>query len=246
MLTSIKKSSPLVHCITNYVVANFTANGLLAIGASPVMADEVEEVADMVAISQGLLINIGTVNSRTVDSMLVAGRKANALGIPIVLDPVGIGATAYRKKVVMDLLSDIQFQCIRCNAGELAAIAGVSWEGKGVDSGIGNMDIVAVAKKVATIYKCLVVVTGPIDIVTDGQQVTEIDGGNELATRVTGMGCLLSAICAATLAVAEYPLQDIASVLRDYKQAAEQLGSEVGTFAVQFTNSLQKIAEGSK
>ena len=246
MLTSIKKSSPLVHCITNYVVANFTANGLLAIGASPVMADEVEEVADMVAISQGLLINIGTINSRTADTMLIAGKKANALGIPIVLDPVGIGATAYRKKVVMDLLAHIQFQCIRCNAGELAAIAGVSWEGKGVDSGIGNMDIEVVAKEIALTYQCLVVVTGPKDIVTDGQQVLEINGGNELATRVTGMGCLLSAICASTLAVAEYPLQDIASVLRDYKQAAEQLGPEVGTFAVQFINSLQMIAEGNR
>lgn len=247
MLSQIKQTAPLVHCITNYVVANFTANGLLAVGASPIMADEVNEAIDVVSAAQGLLINIGTINNRTMETMLVAGGKANELGVPIVLDPVGIGISDYRKKAVERLLQKVQFDLIRCNAGELAVIAEEKWEPKGVDKGTGTIDIAVAARKVALKYQCKVIVTGETDYLTDGQEELCITGGSEFATRVTGMGCLLSAICTAALASENnQSLTSLATTLQDFKQAAEQQSNEVGTFAVGFMNQLQKIAEVGK
>ncbi|OCS85208.1 hydroxyethylthiazole kinase [Caryophanon tenue] len=242
-LQAIYKKQPLVHCITNYVVANFTANGLLAIGASPVMADAVEEAADMAKVSDALLINIGTLRPHTVEAMVRAGQSANAHHVPVVLDPVGVGATAYRLETVRDLLAQIQFQAIRCNAGELAMIANVPWQAKGVDSGSGDMDIAAVAQDVAKKYECLVIVTGEVDVVTDGVQVAHISGGAEMITRVTGSGCLLSAICAATLSVPGEPLSNIVATLQDYKHVAALADATHGTFQHNFFNALQQQAE---
>ncbi|AEB28769.1 hydroxyethylthiazole kinase [Carnobacterium sp. 17-4] len=245
MLSQIKKTAPLVHCMTNYVVANFTANGLLAVGASPIMADEVNEVTEIVSIAQALLINIGTVNDRTAEAMLLAGGKANELSIPIVLDPVGVGSTSYRKQLVQLLLKNIQFNLIRCNAGELAAIAGEVWQSKGVDSGTGEIDIALVAKRIALQYRCLVIVTGKSDFITNGHEGLYVSGGKEIATHITGTGCLLSAICAASLASggATNQLQNLVTTLKDYKQAAEQSTNKVGDFALQFMNRLQELAE---
>ncbi|MER2174012.1 MAG: hydroxyethylthiazole kinase [Carnobacterium sp.] len=247
MLVQIKKKAPLVHCMTNYVVANFTANGLLAVGASPIMADEMNEVSEIVSIAQALLINIGTVNDRTAESMMLAGKKANELSIPIVLDPVGVGSTSYRRQLVQLFLKNIQFDLIRCNVGELAAIAGEVWQSKGVDSGTGEIDIALVAKRMSLQYKCFVIVTGESDFITDGHEGIHISGGKEIATHITGTGCLLSAICAASLAIGDTnQLQDLATTLKDYKQAAEHSTNEVGTFALQFMNALQELAEMEK
>ena len=247
MLSQIKKTAPLVHCMTNYVVANFTANGLLAVGASPIMADEVNEVTEIVSIAQALLINIGTVNDRTAEAMMLAGGKANELSIPIVLDPVGVGSTNYRKQLVQQLLKNIQFNLIRCNAGELAAIAGEVWQSKGVDSGTGEIDIALVAKRMSLQYKCFVIVTGESDFITNGYEELYISGGKELTTHITGTGCLLSAICAASLATGgTNQLQDLATTLKDYKQAAEHSTNEVGTFVLHFMNTLQELAEVEK
>lgn len=244
----IRQKSPLVHCITNYVVANFTANGLLAIGASPVMADEVDEVQEMVSIANALLINIGTLNTRTLESMKLAGKKANELNIPVVLDPVGVGATKFRQQAVQEILDVVKIQLLRCNAGELAAIAGVSWESKGVDSGDGNMDIATVAKQVALHYDCLVVVTGASDFVTDGTIEQWVAGGNELMTQVTGTGCLLSAICAATLSLEGDSLQNLQDVLADYKKVAEKAAnqSSLGSFQVEVLNGIHEISSEVK
>lgn len=247
MLSQIKKTAPLVHCMTNYVVANFTANGLLAVGASPIMADEVNEVTEIVSIAQALLINIGTVNDRTAEAMMLAGKKANELTIPIVLDPVGVGSTSYRKQLVQLLLKNVQFNLIRCNAGELAAIAGEVWQSKGVDSGTGEIDIALVAKRMSLQYKCIVIVTGESDFITNGYEELYISGGKELTTHITGTGCLLSAICAASLATGgTNQLQDLATTLKDYKKAAEHSTNEVGTLALHFMNTLQELAEVEK
>lgn len=244
MLAKIRHAKPIVHCITNYVVANFTANGLLAIGASPVMADAIEEVADMVSIADALLLNIGTVNTRSAEAMLVAGKKANECGVPVVLDPVGVGATHFRKSVVMQLLEQVNIDAIRCNEGELASIYGATWVSRGVDSGNGDMDTMYVAQEVARKYECIVVVTGEADLVTDGHDVIEVKGGNIYATHVTGTGCLLSSICAAVLAGSEQPMQDLASTLKQYKEASEQSGKELGIFPIHFINALQRLSEG--
>lgn len=246
-LSKIRERSPLVHCITNSVVTNYTANGLLAIGASPIMADEVEEMNDMVSIVDAVLINIGTLNVRSRAAMLVAGKKANERHIPVVLDPVGVGATAFRKQTVEELLGNVQFDLIRCNAGELATIAGIEWQSKGVDSGEGEMDVEAIAKQVAKQYNCLVIVTGPSDVLTDGETVLQTSGGHEYMTQVTGAGCLLSAICAAALTVKESPLETLQMLLNDYKKVAELAANKapyLGTFQIEVLNSLQVVSRG--
>lgn len=247
-LSKIRMTNPLVHCMTNYVVANFTANGLLAIGASPVMADEESEVEEMVSIASALLLNIGTINSRTRKAMLLAGLKANNRQIPVVLDPVGVGATTYRKQVVQDLLKEVKVDLIRCNAGELATIAGVEWQTKGVDSGEGKIDIEQVAKQVASQYHCLVIVTGPSDLLTDGEEVRSVAGGHLLMTQVTGTGCLLSAICTAALAVEGDKMPILHDVLKDYKVVAERASSAnlLGSFQVEVINGLHDISRGEQ
>ncbi|WP_332649893.1 hydroxyethylthiazole kinase [Lysinibacillus sp. 54212] len=245
-LKEIRAKKPLVHCITNYVVANFTANGLLAIGASPIMADEVQEMRDMASIVDALLINIGTVNEVKSKAMKLAGQCANERGIPVVLDPVGVGASKFRMNVVQELLGTVKFDCIRCNTGELAAIAGVRWDGKGVDSGTGEMDVESVAIAVAKKYSCLVVVTGSTDIVTDGRDVLRAEGGDERMTEVTGTGCLLSAICTAALASTDNALSTLQNVLQDYKGVAIMASHErgIGSFGVGVLNALQLISRG--
>ncbi|MGX9136373.1 hydroxyethylthiazole kinase [Rummeliibacillus sp. JY-2-4R] len=247
-ISKIRKASPLVHCITNYVVANFTANGLLAIGASPVMADEASEVEEMVSNASALLLNIGTINSRTKEAMLLAGRKANEKRIPVVLDPVGVGATTYRQQTVQELLQTVKFNLIRCNAGELASIAGVKWQAKGVDSGIGEIDVEKVAKQVAQKFNCMVIVTGPSDILTNGEQTYSVDGGNLLMTQVTGTGCLLSAVCSGALAVEGDPLTVLRDVLQDYKTVAELASTtnQLGSFQVEVLNALHDISRGEQ
>ncbi|WP_042473205.1 hydroxyethylthiazole kinase [Bacillus ndiopicus] len=246
-INKIRQKHPLIHCITNYVVANFTANGLLAIGASPVMADEVSEVEEMTSIANGLLINIGTLNQSKVPAMLVAGKAANKHGVPVVLDPVGVGATSYRRQVIQDLLQQVQFKLIRCNEGELAAIAGVAWQSKGVDSGQGNIDTISVAREVAEKYGTIVIVTGATDIVTDGTVVKKVSGGHERMTHVTGSGCLLSALCTAALAVEGEPVANLASLLQTYKKIAEDAernSTYIGSFQVEIVNGLEKYSKG--
>lgn len=245
-IKQIRKKKPLVHCMTNYVVANFTANGLLAIGASPVMADEVTEVEEMVAIANALLINIGTLNIRTKEAMLLAGKKANKLGTPVVLDPVGVGATKFRQQAVNELLESVRFDLLRCNVGELATIAGVSWEVKGVDSGEGEMDIATVAAHVAKKWNCIVVVTGASDYVTDGDHGFWVAGGHIQMTEVTGTGCLLSAICAAVLTLEGEPLLNLRDVLQVYKKVSEQamLSPLLGSFQIEVLNSLHQLSRG--
>lgn len=247
-LHNIRKKQPLVHCITNYVVSNVTANGLLAIGASPVMADEVNEVEEMVSIANGLLLNIGTLNERTLNAMIVAGKKANEKNIPVVLDPVGVGATSYRKEAVEQIIHEVRIDVLRCNIGELAAIANVPWTAKGVDSGEGIMDIASIAKNTAKQLNCIVVVTGAIDYVTDGVSSYQIGGGDERATQITGAGCLLSAICAGALALEGNKLENIEHVLKDYKKVGEYASkaSHMGSFQVEFLNGLDVISRGEQ
>jgi len=243
---TIRKKQPLIHCITNYVVANFQANGLLAIGASPVMADETLEVEEMVSIASALLINIGTLTSRTTESMLLAGKKANALGIPVLLDPVGVGATTFRKQTVQQLLEQLHFAVIRCNIGELATIANVQWQQKGVDSGVGSISVEEKAKELAKKYQCIVIVTGEKDFITDGQQAQWITGGHLRMTAVTGTGCLLSAICCAAYTVGNEPFSQLCDTLKAYKKVAEYAASATqanGDFAVSILNELHRLSK---
>ncbi|MFJ7935237.1 hydroxyethylthiazole kinase [Sporosarcina sp. NPDC096371] len=242
LLQKLREEQPLVHCMTNIVVANFQANGLLALGASPVMADAVEEAAEIASVSSCTVLNIGTLKQDTVKAMLLAGKSANAHGKPVILDPVGAGATAFRKASVLEILDEVVLTLIRCNAGELAAIAGVKWQSKGVDAGQGDVDVKALAEEVAVRYHCIVAVTGAVDIVTDGNKTISITGGHPLLSKITGAGCLLSAVAGAFLAVEhENELEAVATALTFYKKVGELAAEKAagpGDFAVQLLNAL--------
>ncbi len=203
IINLIRERNPLVHCITNIVVANYTANGLLALGASPLMSANPAEMAEIPAFAQGLLLNIGTLNGSDIDAMILAGKCANRVGVPVVLDPVGGGATQCRREAVQRLLAEVKFAIIRGNAGEIAALANADWQAKGVDAGSGKADLVAVAQAVAQQYHCVVAISGATDIISDGVRVAKIANGTPLFARITGAGCLLGALCAAFAAVTE-------------------------------------------
>jgi hydroxyethylthiazole kinase len=196
-LTAVQTQIPLVHNITNFVVMNFTANALLAVGASPVMAHAVEEVEEMVSIASALVINIGTLSSQWVDGMKLAMKKAVALGKPVILDPVGAGATSYRNKVLTELLETASPSIIRGNASEILALAGSNIKTKGVDSTASSADSLEAAKELSQQYGSVVSVSGATDVIVNGSDVAFVDNGVPLMTRITGMGCSASAIAGA-------------------------------------------------
>ncbi|WP_142826770.1 hydroxyethylthiazole kinase [Planococcus soli] len=247
MIRQIKRKNPLIHCITNHVVSNFQANGLLAIGASPIMGDAPEEAAELAALSQGLSLNIGTLHAESLKSMLIAGEAANRLGIPVVLDPVGAGASSFRKNAVHKILNTVDVSVLRCNAGELAAVAGEQWQSKGVDAGEGSLDVRELATSTAKQLGLLVAVTGKTDIVTDGKSTIEIPFGDPIMASITGTGCLLSSIVAASLAVqSEVPLKTVSNALRFYAIAGERAAKTAflpGDFQLAFINQLAGLTD---
>lgn len=244
MLDLIRTKQPIIHCITNHVVSNFQANGLLALGASPIMGEAHEEVEELALLADAVSLNIGTLNKQTLQSMLLAVKAVNNKGIPIVLDPVGAGATSFRLDAIHQLLEEVEITALRCNVGELAALAGVQWQAKGVDAGEGNVNVMKLAKQIALKYQFIVAVTGEMDIVTDGEKVVEIPYGSPLMSSVTGMGCLLSSVVAAFLAAS--PANDLVVVskaLHYYAicgERAAQLSKGPGTFQVTFLDELAK------
>lgn len=200
-LTAIREKSPLVHNITNYVVMNITANALLAIGASPVMAHAVEEVKDMVAIASVLVINMGTLSGKWVEAMLLAGKAAHSKGKPVVFDPVGVGATSYRNETATNILEQCKPSIIRGNASEIMALAKVSTTTKGVDSTAGSEAAIDAARQIAKRTGAIVVISGAVDYIIDGQSVLSIKNGSPMMPKVTGMGCIATALTGAFAAV---------------------------------------------
>jgi len=198
----IREQAPLIHNITNYVVMNSTANALLALGASPVMAHAQEEVEDMVDIASALVINIGTLSPPWVRAMIRAALKAADRGIPLVLDPVGAGATAYRTHTVRELLDTVAPTIIRGNASEILALANADkGETKGVDTTESSSEAIEAARRLNEAYGSTVCISGATDFIVDDQIVVGIRNGHPLMTRVTGLGCTASALCGAFAAV---------------------------------------------
>lgn len=246
LLQKIREENPLVHNITNIVVANFSANGLLALGASPIMADTPEEMEDMVSIASSVVLNIGTLNPTTVEAMILAGKAANAKGVPVVLDPVGVGASQFRRSVVQTILQKVKVDVIRGNVGEFAAIANVEWEAKGVDAGVGSHSAEYIAELVATEHKCIVAITGETDIITDGKTVYRVKNGHSVMTLVTGSGCLLSAVVGAFLGVNTDStiLSTVTTAIATYGvvgELAAEKSSVPGSFAVAFMDTLHSV-----
>ncbi|QIK53714.1 hydroxyethylthiazole kinase [Dysgonomonas sp. HDW5B] len=200
-LSLVREKSPLIHNITNYVVMNNTANALLSIGASPVMAHSVDEVAEMTGIASALVLNIGTLDAEWVRAMLIAGQAAAEKRIPIVLDPVGAGATSYRTKVCLQILEECKPSIIRGNASEIMALVSSNVKTKGVDSINSSESALDFAKILSQETGSVVVISGQTDYITDGKTTETVSNGNTLMARVTGMGCTATAIVAAFAAI---------------------------------------------
>ncbi|MFO7839720.1 MAG: hydroxyethylthiazole kinase [Desulfosalsimonadaceae bacterium] len=197
-LEQIRSRSVLVHSITNLVVMSTTANILLAVGASPVMAHAFEEVEEMTARADALVLNIGTLEQSWLESMIAAGRRANAEGIPVILDPVGAGATAFRSASARRIMDECRISVLRGNASEVLSLASSEVETRGVESSISMQDhMVPAVQDMALAEGCVVAVSGEHDCVTDGRRVFRIKNGQSLMTRITGIGCGLSALAAA-------------------------------------------------
>ena len=235
-LNQIRAASPLVHCITNYVTVNDVANVLLAIGARPIMADDPEEVEEITALCAGLCLNIGTLNARTIPSMLAAGKRARALGHPVVLDPVGAGASRLRTATALRILEEVRPTLIRGNISEVRTLAVGTGTTQGVDANTADAvteeNLAAAAELLrafAARTEAIVAVTGAIDLVTDGRDCYAIRNGRAEMGQVTGTGCQLSALLAAALAAAPAdPLAAVAETVALMGTAGEIAWAQMG------------------
>ena len=238
-LDRVRETTPLVHNITNYVTVNDVANVLLACGGSPIMSDDIQDVEDITSICGGLNINIGTLNQNTIPSMFAAGKTANELGHPVVLDPVGAGASALRTQTALKLLEEVQFTVVRGNISEIKTLAAGSGTTKGVDADVAdavtedNLDAsVAFAKSMAERLNAVVAITGAIDLVADGKTCYVIRNGRPEMGKITGTGCQLSGLTAAyVVANPDRPLEAAAAAV-----ASMGLAGEIGWSNMQPTD----------
>jgi hydroxyethylthiazole kinase len=245
LLEKVRTDRPLVHNITNHVVMNLTANALLATGASPVMAHAIEEVEDMASIASALVLNIGTLSPRWVEAMLLAGRKATTRGIPVVLDPVGAGATPYRTRTSLAILDEVRVTVLRGNASEVRACAGMAGTTRGVDSSSTVSEAEQAARDIAASRSLTAAVTGPEDVVTDGRTTLVVRNGHPLLGSVTGMGCTATALIGAFAACGTDPVLSTASALAFFGLAGERAAEEArgpGSFQVALMDSLSAIS----
>ncbi len=242
-LELVRARSPLVHNITNYVAMNSTANALLAVGASPVMAHALDEVEDMVGIASALVINIGTLSESWVAAMKKAAQRAAQKGIPIVYDPVGAGATPYRTRTILDLLHTSPPAIIRGNASEIMAVAGASSTTRGVDSAAAAASALESARTLSQRHDCVVCISGETDHIVRKDKTALIKNGHELMPKVTGLGCTATALCGAFAAVAD-PFRAAVSAMAVMGIAGEiaaERSSGPGSMQVNFLDALYNM-----
>jgi len=243
-LMAIRKKRPLIHNITNYVVMNYTANALLAMGASPVMAHAPNEVEDMVAFAGALVLNIGTLTDDWIGSMIKAGKKASQLNTPIILDPVGSGATPLRTNAAKNIINDAEITVIRGNASEILSLRDQNSKTKGVDSIHSVDEAAAAARTLAEELSTILAITGPVDLITDGKQILRVSNGHPLMAYVTGTGCTATTTIGAFLAVDRNPVTATATALAFFGLAGEiaaETASAPGTFMIHMLDALYTI-----
>ncbi|MPQ31019.1 hydroxyethylthiazole kinase [Clostridium estertheticum] len=257
LLDDLREKTPLVHQITNYVTVNDCANITLAIGGSPVMADDINEVLEMVSLSSSLVINIGTLNSRSVESMIKAGKRANELKIPVILDPVGAGATSYRTEVCKRIISEVRLAVIRGNLSEIKTIYGIDTITRGVDasesfdvSGDEFTKTKEMARKFALKFGTVVAITGEVDIITDGKTLYTTSNGHKMMSRVTGTGCMCTAVIGCYLGAGENnliaALAGVVSMGISGETAYERLDKKIegsGTFRMKMIDVMYNLCE---
>lgn len=239
-IDAIRQKAPLVHNITNFVVMNNTANALLALGASPVMAHAPEEVAEMAAMASAVVLNMGTLSERWVEAMLLAGQSALEHNVPIVFDPVGVGATSYRNQTARRIFSQFTPSIIRGNASEIMALAAVLLDTqqqiktKGVDSTTASDNAIETAHILAQQLGTVIAISGAEDFITDGKTVHSLKNGSPMMARVTGMGCTASAITGAFAGVNSDMLEAAAHAM-----AVMGIAGELATLQSKGPGSLQ-------
>jgi hydroxyethylthiazole kinase len=242
----IRAEAPVIHNITNYVVMNTTANALLAIGASPVMAHAEEEVEEMTAIARSLVINIGTLSAPWIASMFKAGEAARRNARPMILDPVGAGATTFRTATARKLLAELAPAIVRGNASEIRALADDERSTRGVDSAYQSEDAAQAADALSTRYGCVVTTSGAVDLITSGGTTTRVFNGHPLMPKVTGLGCTASALTGAFAAVnasARDAAVNAMAVMGIAGELAAVHSPGPGTFLVRFLDALYLLNE---
>ena len=243
-LAVIRERKPLVHNITNYVVMNETANAILALGALPVMAHAKDEVREMVGLAGALVLNIGTLSEDWVESMLLAGAAANERNVPVVLDPVGVGATGYRTTTARRILDAVDVAVLRGNAGEVATLVGVAAEVRGVESVGAAGDSAELAREAARTLGVVASVTGAVDHVSDGERSASIANGHELLAAITGTGCMSTAMTGCFLAAKDDVFEAAVEALVAFGVAGEDaaVGAKgPGSFHVNLYDALAAL-----
>ena len=243
-LAVIRERKPLVHNITNYVVMNETATAILALGALPVMAHAREEVEDLVGLSAALVLNIGTLSESWIEAMLLAGKAAHERGVPIVLDPVGAGATAYRTETARRLLDELDVTVLRGNAGEVATLVGSEAEVRGVESVGAGGDPAELAREAARTLGLVASVTGAVDHVSDGERTVAVSNGHALLASITGTGCMSTAMTGCFLAGKDDPLEAAVEALVAFGVAGEDAAANAsgpGSFHVGLYDALAAL-----
>lgn len=247
LAAEVRQRNPLIHNITNYVTAPLQANALSAIGASPIMADENDEMADMALLSDGLVINLGTLNRRTIATMHTAMAAACAKGIPVVFDPVGVGATALRRQTAHDLLARHPVSIIRANAGEIAFLAESAHQSKGIDAGSAPDNPLEIARAVARRHRCIVAMTGATDYITDGTRTYVCHNGDTMMPVLVGTGCTATSIVAAFAAAHPHNLlAATAAALCYYGMCGEKAAKAAagpGSLAAALLDALYSLPE---
>ncbi|MGA2766258.1 MAG: hydroxyethylthiazole kinase [Spirochaetia bacterium] len=244
LLDRIHQRHPLIHHMTNWVVMNDTANVTLALGALPVMSHAKEEVAEMVGAAGALILNPGTLYPDLVDAMIIAGKRANERGVPVIYDPVGVGATKYRNETADRILKEMHLDVVRGNSGEVGALAGAGGVVKGVESVEGVADPAGVARDLARRRATVVAITGKRDIISDGARILGVDNGHEMLKTITGTGCMATTVIAIFCAVESDKLIATAAALASYGLAAQNAARGVkgpGSFRAALIDCLYNL-----
>jgi hydroxyethylthiazole kinase len=240
----VQETTPLIHNITNYVVMQQTANALLAVGASPVMAHAIEEVDEMATLADALVINIGTLSTDWIASMHSAMRTANYRKIPVVFDPVGSGATRFRTEISKQVINDFSPTVIRANASEIGSLFSDGHQTRGVDNTSDSTQMLKLAQDAAKKFGFIISMSGATDYITDGESTLSISNGDKIMTQVTGMGCTASALTAALLTTNENQLICAATAMA-LNGIAGQIAAEkaigTGSFQIHFLDSLSRL-----
>ena len=246
-ISRIKNQKPIIHHITNYISINDCANITLAIGASPIMANDPAEVEEVVAQSAALVLNLGTPNTRMLESMLLAGKKANELGIPVVLDPVGVGFTQIRTRTVEQLVHCVRLTAVRGNLAEIQRMAGVYSAMRGLDSLADEGNAAATVRQAAQQMGCLMAATGPVDFISDGWSVCRVENGDAMMSQITGAGCMTTSLVASCCGAMGASLASATSgvmlmgIAGEMARAALRPGEGTGTYRVRLLDAVSVL-----